>query len=371
MDRITLSCPCHFGTERTLKFEAARQGFENITATDGRITFEGDMSAIARANICLATAERVQILLGSFKAVTFDDLFEGVKALPLERFIGKDDAFPVTGHSLSSKLTSIPACQSVIKKAAVDRLSSRYHVNWFEESGALHRIQFNLIKDICTVYLDTSGEGLHKRGYRRSSNAAPIRETLAAGIADIAMVRRDSIVYDPFCGSGTILIESALKALNIAPGLKRRFAAESWAQITNEIWRSERERAISLVTKDTGFHAYGSDIDSECVALAMENARKAGVEKYITVKKADIKDFVNAEGTSVICNPPYGERMLEQQEARRIYTVMGKVFCADREHPCAIITPDEEFEDLFGKKADKVRKLYNGMIKCGLYSYFR
>ena len=371
MDKITLSCPCHFGLEKVLKFEAGKIGGENIAVTDGRVTFEGDISLIARANLCLATAERVQIKLAEFQADTFDKLFEGVKKIPLERFIGKNDAFPVTGHSLNSTLSSIPACQSIIKKAAVDRLSSVYHVSYFEETDAVHRIQFNILKDTASIYLDTSGAGLHKRGYRRISNAAPIKETLAAGIIDLAKVKRDTIFCDPFCGSGTFLIEAAYKALNIAPGLKRTFAAEKWDCVPQEIWREERTRAMDSIIKDSDFFAYGYDIDEECVRLSVDNCAKAGVKNRIRIEKADIKDYVNRENTLTVCNPPYGERLLEIKEAEQLYTQMGKVFEADKDHPCAIISPHEDFERFFGKTADGRRKLYNGMIKCQLFSYFR
>lgn len=370
-NKITLSCPCHFGLESVLNFEIKKIGGENITVTDGRISFEGGYDILARANICLATAERVQIKLAEFHADTFDALFEGVKAIPLERFIGKSDAFPVKGHSLNSKLSSVPACQSIIKKAAVDRLASVYHLNYFEETGSVHQIQFNILKDTVTVYLDTSGAGLHKRGYRRNSNAAPIKETLAAGIVDLAMVKRNTIFCDPFCGSGTFLIEAAYKALNIAPGLKRTFAAEKWDVIPQDIWREERVRAIDSIIRDSDFFAYGYDIDPECVQLSIDNCAKAGVKKRIRIERADIRDYDNKDGEITVCNPPYGERMLEIKEAEKLYTEMGKVFKADKEHPCAIISPHEDFEKFFGKTANKRRKLYNGMIKCNLYSYYK
>ena len=371
MERITLSCPCHFGLERTLKFEISRIGGENISASDGRVEFEGDISLIARANICLATAERVQIKLGEFKADTFDMLFEGVKKLPLERFIPKNGAFPVKGHSLNSKLTSVPACQSIVKKAAADRLCGKYGVGFMEETGAVYQLSFNIIKDRAVIYLDTSGEGLHKRGYRRNANAAPIRETLAAGIVDIAMVKRDTVFCDPFCGSGTLLIEAAYKALNIAPGLKRKFAAEKWECISGEIWRSERTRAMDGIIRDSSFYAYGYDIDPECVELSRANCVKAGVKNRIRIDRADIRSYENKAETLTVCNPPYGERMLEIREAEELYRIMGKVFAGDAAHPCAVISPHENFESFFGKKADKQRKLYNGMMKCRLYSYYR
>ncbi|MBQ4364046.1 MAG: class I SAM-dependent RNA methyltransferase [Oscillospiraceae bacterium] len=366
---MRISCPCHFGTEKTLKFEISRIGGENITASDGRVAFDGDLSTLVRANICLATAQRVQILLGEFDARSFEELFENVKKLPLERFIAKEDRFPVTGHSVSSQLHSVPSCQSIIKKAAVTRLSSKYGIKQFEETGALCRIMFNIIKDHVSIYLDTTGEGLHKRGYRRVSNAAPISETLAAGIIDLSMVRRDSHVTDPMCGSGTMLIEAAYKAMNIAPGLRRSFACQGWSCIDKGIWDEERTRARDLIIRDSKFEGIGYDIDPECVSLTLHNARLAGVANCIKVQKADIKDFVNRSGEIVITNPPYGERLLEIKQAEQLYTQMGKVFKADKEHPCSIISPHEDFEVFFGKKAFKKRKLYNGMIKCNLFSY--
>ncbi len=368
---LKLTCPCHFGLESVLKFEASKIGGKNITVKDGRVSFEGGADILARANICLSTAERVLIELAEFRAETFEELFQGIKKIPLEQFIGIKDAFPVKGHSLNSTLHSVPDCQSIIKKAAVERLKSKYHTGWFEETGAVHQIQFSILKDNVTVYLDTSGAGLHKRGYRRNANAAPIKETLAAGIIDIARIRSDSTVCDPFCGSGTFLIESALKALNIPPCINRRFAAEKWGCIDKKIWQEERQRAISLVKKDADFEAFGFDIDDESVELSIENAKKAGVKSRIRIEKADICDFRPVPGGITVCNPPYGERMLEIREAEQLYTVMGKVMNPSAQTPCYIISPHEEFEKFFGKKADKKRKLYNGMIKCNLYMYFR
>ncbi|MGN0621442.1 MAG: class I SAM-dependent RNA methyltransferase [Porcipelethomonas sp.] len=370
-NRLKITCPCHFGIESVLKFEISRLGGENITVTDGRVTFEGGPEMVARANICLSTAERVLIELSQFRAFTFEDLFQGVKKIPLEEFIGKKDAFPVKGHSLNSKLHSIPDCQSIIKKAAVERLKEKYHTGWFEETGAVHQIQFSILKDNVTVYLDTSGMGLHKRGYRKNSNSAPIKETLAAGIIDLARVRSNTTVCDPFCGSGTFLIESALKALNIPPCINRRFAAEKWDCISSKIWQEERKRAISLVDKSAEFRAFGFDIDEESVTLSSENAAKAGVSSRISINCRDVADFSPIDGAVTICNPPYGERMLEVREAEQLYKIMGQTFAPSRENPCYIISPHENFEEFFGKKADKKRKLYNGMIKCNLYMYFK
>ncbi len=371
LDKLKFACPCHFGLESVLSFEVKSIGGEDVTVTDGNVRFTGDYNTLARANLCLKTAERVLVVLGEFTARSFEELFQGVKKLPLENFIGKNDAFPVKGYSLSSALHSVPDCQKIVKKAAVERLKEKYKINWFEETGALFQIQFSILKDFVTVSLDTSGEGLHKRGYRRNSNLAPIKETLASGIIDLAHVRRDSIVCDPFCGSGTILIESAFKAMNIAPGLKRRFTAESWQCVPKEIWTEERAKATEEIRSDSTFYAYGSDIDSESVILSKENCRKAGCDKRISVTAADVKDFHPQENAIIICNPPYGERMLEIKQAEELYRVMGDVFPGNKSNPCYIISPHEDFEKFFGRKADKRRKLYNGMMKCQLFMYFK
>lgn len=370
-NKITIQCPCHFGLESVLSFEIKKIGGEDLTVSDGKITFKGDLNTVARANICLSTAERVLIVLREFRAASFEELFQGVKALPLEEYIGKSDAFPVKGYSLNSTLHSVPDCQSIIKKAAVERLKAKYGVNWFEETGSVHQIQFSIYKDIVSVSLDTSGSGLHKRGYRRNANAAPIKETLAAGIIDLAHVRSNSVVCDPFCGSGTFLIESAYKSLNIAPGLRRRFAAEKWDCIDEQVWREERNRAIEQVRRDTTFNAFGYDIDSESCDLAKGNSRLAGVGSKIEIKKQDITEYKNLPDTITVCNPPYGERMLEIKEAEELYRAMGQVFEGTKSSPCYIISPHEEFEKFFGRKADKRRKLYNGMIKCQLFMYFK
>lgn len=370
MDKLRFTCPCHFGLESVLAFEIRQIGGEDVTVSDGRVSFSGDYYTLARANIRISTAERVQILLGEFTATTFEELFSGVKALPLENFIGRNDAFPVTGHSLNSALHSVPACQSIIKKAAVERLRTKYGISHFPESGGIFRIQFGIIKDKVTICIDTSGEGLHKRGYRRDSNAAPIKETLAAGILDLARVKKDSFVCDPFCGSGTFLIESAFRGLNMAPGLNRRFAAEKWGCIPPEVWTYVRNEYIAKVDKGSTFKAIGYDIDDEAIYLTRNNAKKAGVSSRITADKADIAKFRQPDGSIVVCNPPYGERLLEIKEAEEIYKKMGQVFEGSREKPCYIISPHEEFEKFFGRKAAKRRKLYNGMIKCQLFMYF-
>lgn len=372
MNKIKFACPCHFGLESVLNFEVKKIGGEDIAVTDGKVTFFGDFGTLARANICLSTAERVLIVLAEFRAESFEDLFQGVKKIPLEDYIGKNDAFPVkSGHALNSALHSIPDCQSIIKKAAVERLKEKYSVSWFEETGETYPIQFSIIKDNAVIYLDTTGSGLHKRGYRKNANAAPIKETLAAGIIDLAHVRGDSVVCDPFCGSGTLLIEAAYKALGIAPGLKRKFTAEKWNCIDPKYWQEARNNAVESVRRDSTFRAYGYDIDSEAIELTRDNSVKAGVSKRIEVALADVRNYKNEDGTITVCNPPYGERMLEIKEAEELYKVMGSVFKGTHEAPCFIISPHEDFEKFFGRKADKRRKLYNGMLKCQLFMYYK
>lgn len=369
-DSIRLCCPCHFGLESVLKYEIQKIGGTDLKVSDGKISFSGDENILARANICLATAERVMIELLEFKATTFEELFQGVRSIAFEQYIGRDDAFPVKGYSLNSTLHSVPDCQSIIKKAAVERLKSKYGISWFDESGPSVQIKFSILKDIVTIYLDTSGIGLHKRGYRRNSNAAPIKETLAAGIIDLARVRPDSVVCDPFCGSGTLLIEAALKALRIAPGINRRFAAEKWSSIASEVWREERSRAIDNVDRSAKFEGIGSDIDDSAVALTLDNAHKAGIKSRLKIEQADISKFHQPDNSIVICNPPYGERLLELREAEEVYKRMGKVLGKGGSRQSYIISPHEQFELYFGKNAAKRRKLYNGMIKCQLYMYF-
>lgn len=364
--------PCHFGLEKTLSFEVKRAGGEELEIRDGRVFFSGGAEVCARANVFLSAAERVCVVLGRFRAETFDELFEGIKKLPLSEYIGKTDAFPNSGHSLNSKLASVPACQKIVKKAMAVNLGGAYGVNVLPESGAVCQIRFSIMKDEVVLMLDTSGEGLHKRGYRRESNAAPIRETLAAGMADIARVRGSDFVCDPFCGSGTILIESAFKALNIAPGLSRRFAGEHMRFLPERVWSAAREEARSLAKTNGEFRAVGYDFDEECVRLTLANAEKAGVGRYVRAERRDVRDFsYPGEPVKIITNPPYGERMLELSEARKIYGAMGERMLPRGESSLYVITPDEEFESIFGEKADKNRKLYNGMMMCRLYSYFK
>lgn len=369
---IDFCIPCLLGVEGIIADELRFLGAENVNAENGRVLFSGDENILARVNICSHFAERVQIVMGSFTAVTFEELFQGVKNLPWEEWILKDDAFPVKGYSLKSKLFSVSDCQAIIKKAVVERLKSKYGISWFQETGPVHQIQFSVMNDVVTMLIDTSGMGLHKRGYRLQQNGAPIKETMAAALCALAKVRHYHTLYDPMCGSGTILIEGALYAHNIAPGLNRHFAAERFDVLPKNIWKEEKERAISLEKVDTDFQGFGSDIDEEAVKIAIENASRLPIGKKLHFEKKDIRKWEKqSERGTVICNPPYGERLLDLQEAERLYKIMGEKFQREHGFSYYVITPDEEFENCFGRKADKTRKLYNGMIKCRLYMYFK
>lgn len=366
-----LTAPCHFGLEKTLSFEIKRAGGENIRASDGRVDFTGDESVIARANITCSVAERIGIILDSFTANTFDDIFEHLKRVPIEEYAGKNDKIHIVkGHSLNSKLTSIPAIQRTMKKALVIRMQEKYKINTLPETGVTLPIHFLLMKNQITVTLDTSGVGLHKRGYRAKSNAAPIKETLAAGIIDLARVRGTDTVIDPFCGSGTILIEAAFKAANIAPCLNRNFAAMEWGFSDKRVWADAFDEAREAIRKDCPFSAFGYDIDRDAVELTRENAWKAGVDKYIKAERRAVKDFVYPEErVKIITNPPYAERMGDISEAKEIYKTMGKRMLPLGDNELYAITSVEDFETIFGEKASKNRKLYNGMLMCRLYSY--
>ncbi len=372
METFKLVCPCILGVEGLVADELRAMGAKNVEPQNGRVIFDGDAIMLARANICSRYSERVLVLLGIFQAHTFEELFQGIKALPWEQWIGKNDIFPVKGHSLSSQLSSVPDCQKIIKKAVVERLKKKYHVNWFAESDTLYQIQFLILKDQVSVMLDTSGAGLHKRGYRANSTQAPIKETLAAAMAHLSRVRINGNMVDPFCGSGTVLIESALYALNIAPGLRRHFTAENWDQIDENVWIKEKERAQDLVRRDAKFRGWGFDIDGAAVSLTIQNAKKAGVIGCLKVEQRAICDFYTQTDTGVVvCNPPYGERLLDIKQAQELYKTMGEVFEQKHGWSYAVISPDEMFEIYYGRKADKRRKLYNGMIKCQLYMYFK
>ena len=370
--KLQMVATCLFGLERLLGEEIDRLGCKRLETMDGRVTFEGDERDLIAANLKLRCAERVFIRMGAFPVTSFSELFEGTKALPWEQWIGKDDAFPVKGHAIKSKLFSVPDCQSIVKKAVVHRLSSTYGLKWLPEEGVKYQIEFFIFKDVATLMIDTSGVALHKRGYRPVAGEAPLRETLAAAMAMIARPRDDVLLWDPFCGSSTIVIEAALLQSNQAPGLGRGFAAEQFPQIAETLWRDARRQAMSEIRQDCEFEAYGSDIDESVLKTARENAERAGVDHMIKFFRADATEMkkLPRRGT-VVCNPPYGERLMSPREVEVLYRKIGRTFEALSPWQIYVLTSAENFERLWGRRADKVRKLYNGMIPCSLYQYFK
>ncbi|MGN1028377.1 MAG: class I SAM-dependent RNA methyltransferase [Faecousia sp.] len=369
MNKIQYCVPCLFGLEGIAGDELRRLNLEDVQVENGRVLFSGDESALARASIGLRTGERILIRLADFPAKTFEELFQGVYNAPLEDYIPREGAFPVKGHCLNSQLMSVPDCQAIIKKAASKRLGETYGVTWLPETGAKYQLQFSLMNDRVQLYLDTTGPGLHKRGYRAVGNDAPLRETLAAAMVLLTRYRGREFLWDPFCGSGTIVIEAALIARNQAPGLRRRFAGEAFAWSDPQVWNQAREEA-----KDKEFRGeyriLGTDNDPKCVSLSMANARKAGVGELIRFQDGDATKLpLPAQEGILICNPPYGERMMEQQSAQRLYAALGRHLKFADGWKKYIITSEPEFEHYFGARADKKRKLYNGMIKCDYYMY--
>ena len=369
---MQFAAPCLLGLEGLAANDLKFKGIPGVRAENGRVLFSGDESTLVRANLCASMCARIFILMAEFTARDFDALFEGVKAADWSRFIGERDAFPVKGSSLDSALTSIPACQKIIKKAVVEKLKEQYHTSWFEEDGGVHQIQFRIFKNRVSVYLDTTGAALNQRGYRALSGEAPMKETLAAAMAELARVRKDHTVVDPFCGSGTIVIEAARKALNIMPGIDRSFAFEQWRQIDPAVIAGERQRARDEERRDASFIAYGYDIDEGTLKIARRNAKLARVADRIVFETRDVCDYTDSfERVSVITNPPYGERLLDIRAARDLYRVMGEKFTQKPFHSYTVISPDEHFESIFGRPADKRRKLYNGTIKCHVYMYYK
>ena len=361
--------PCLFGLEGLVGNELRHMGLRDVSPENGRVYFMGTEEDMARVNLRSRFGERLLLVLGRFPARSFDELFEGTRALPWEEYIPGNGAFPVKGWALESTLHSIPDCQKIVKKAVVEAMKRRYKTERFPENGETYQIQFGIFKDSAALYLDTSGTGLYKRGYRPAQVAAPLRETLAAAMVDIARYRGKGTFCDPFCGGGTIAIEAALAAKNRAPGLYRHFAAESWDWPEKAIWKRAAEEA-----KDREYHGeytiLASDIDPHAIELAKANALRAGVADVIRFSVADAREFsLSCEKGVLVCNPPYGERMMEQKEAGELYRDFGAAYRKCEGWNAAIISSHPKFESCFGAKAAKKRKLYNGMIPCTLYLY--
>lgn len=371
--KIKLAATCLFGLEKLLGEEIDALGLKRLETIDGRVLFEGEEKDIPRVNIGLRCAERVFILMGDWTAPTFDALYEGTRALPWEEWIGKRDAFPISGHSIKSTLTSIPACQKIVNKAIADRLGSAYGLSWLpQDSGVTYSVEFFLLKDRVMLLIDTSGAALHKRGYRPHANVAPLRETLAAAMVLSARPREDVLMWDPFCGSGTIAIEAAMILTGRAPGLARSFAGEQFSRVPPEYWLQARDSAKAAIRVHSTAEVWASDIDEDALDLTYENAMRAGVEEHLNIFNADARHLNKPDrrGT-ILCNPPYGERMMTPAEVEELYRDMGRCFSTFDPWQIYVLTSHEAFERLYGRRADKVRKLYNGMLPCYLYQFFK
>ena len=367
---VTYMIPCLLGLEKLVSDEVKRLGLQDVRAENGRILCRGSMADCARLNINLRCGARVMLVLGQFSALSFEELFQGVRAIPWEDYLPRDAAFPVKGYAISSQLHAVSACQSIIKKAMVERLKAAYGLEQFPETGVKYQVRFSIFKDEAAICLDTSGEGLYKRGYRAVGVEAPLRETLAAALVTLSRYRGRDPFCDPFCGSGTIPIEAALIAKNRAPGLDRRFDAQRWAFLPAAAWMDAADEA-----QDREFHGqydiWGGDIDPHAVDIARDNARKAGVDDCIRFEVADAAKFRrDSQYGQLVTNPPYGERLLERQEAEELYRMLGRVWKTLPEGwRTLVLSSHTEFERAFGRPADKKRKLYNGMIKCDVFMY--
>ncbi len=368
---IELIATCSFGLEALVARELKDLGYKDQIVENGKVTFKADLNAICRTNLWLRTADRVRLKVGEFTATTFDDLFEQTKALPWPEIIPDNAAFPVDGKSVQSTLFSISDCQAIVKKAIVESLKNRYDTGWFKEDGPLYRIEISILRDIATLTIDTSGAGLHKRGYRQSGSGAPLRETLAAALVLIARWQPGITLIDPLCGSGTIPIEAALIGQNIAPGMNRNFAAEEWPTIPKSLWHEARRETHDLTNYDNSFDLSGTDINPAAIKTARQNAVEAGVEDLIHFQVRPLSELSSKKKYGkVICNPPYGERLGNQNEVEHLYQDMGRIYKALDTWSWYTLTAHEDFERLFGRNASKRRKLYNGNIKVHYFQYF-
>ncbi|MBT4513189.1 MAG: class I SAM-dependent RNA methyltransferase [Chloroflexi bacterium] len=372
MNNITLIATSTFGLEKVVKIEVQALGFENIKVSEGRIEFEATLEDIPKTNLWIRCADRVLLKMGEFEAFTFEELFEQTKALPWENWITEDGKFTVKGKAVKSTLGSIRACQSIVKKAVVERLKDKYNVEWFEETGPEFTIQISMLKDMALLTIDTSGIGLHKRGYREEAVEAPLKETLASALVLLSFWNKERLLVDPMCGSGTILIEAAMIARNIAPGLKREFASEKWQAIRKKAWTEARRSAQNAIITNFKLQIFGYDINRNSIEACKINARNAGVEKDIVFEQKDIKDlWIDRQYGIVISNPPYGIRRADFKEINEIYISFHKTFKKKKGWSLYILTADDVFPNYFKRaKPDRVRKLYNGRIPANYYQYY-
>lgn len=371
MSKIELIATTTFGLEAVVKREVQNLGYTDITVADGKVTFTADEKAIPRANLWLRSADRLLLKIGEFNAFSFDELFEKTKALPWGDWITRDAKFTVNGKSVKSQLFSISDCQAIVKKAVVEKLKQKYKTDWFEETGPDSTIQVALLHNTATLTIDTSGVGLHKRGYRQSAGEAPLKETLAAAMVQLSYWRKERILLDPFCGSGTIPIEAAMIGRNIAPGLNRIFASEKWPTIDKSLWKEARIEAFNAIDHGPPIKIFASDKNAKVIEIAKENAAQAGIDDCI---QFSVKPFsqinIQEKYGVVITNPPYGERLSSQKEIAELYQSMGKTFKNEPTWSIYVITPYEKFENVYRKKANRKRKLYNGNIKVDFYQYY-
>lgn len=359
-----------FGIESVLAYEVKALGFDGVEVFNGYVEYDADLQGICRSNLWLRTAERVFVKMGSFKAESFEELFQGVKRLPWGEWLSGDSEFPVNGKSVKSKLFSVSDCQAITKKAIVECMKAATGIEWFPEKGPKFPITVALLKDEATLMIDTSGEGLHRRGYRAKGNEAPLKETLASALVQLSRWRPDQALMDPFCGTGTLLIEAAMMARNIAPGLNRKFVSETWPGIPAELWKTERKAAYGAIKTDLALNIIGTDKDPQAIRTARNNAEEAGVEDCITFEIRDLSSLsVQQTGGVIVTNPPYGERMGEVNEVRELYALLGRKMKNMETWSLNAITAYEDFESAYGKKAVKNRKIYNGRIKCYFYQY--
>ncbi len=371
MKKIKLQATTTFGLEAVVKREIQDMGFENVNVSDGYVEFETDYYGMARANLRLRSADKVLMVIGRFKAVTFEELFDNTFALEWDELIPKNGNFIITGKSIKSQLSSVPACQSIVEKAIVKKLQTRYDMRRFPKTGAEYTVQAALLKDVVTITLNTSGPSLHKRGYRHGQVIAPLKETMAAALVQLSYWNKERIFLDPCCGSGTIAIEAALIGRNIAPGISRKFAAESWDFVPKEVWQEERKKAYSDIDYDTELKIYASDINAHAIEVAKVNAENAGVDDCIAFEQIPFNKL-KLMGDYGVCvtNPPYAERMGELDDVERLYRDMGRLFNKNKTWSAYFITSHEGFERLYGRKADRKRKLFNGNVKTDYYQYF-
>jgi putative N6-adenine-specific DNA methylase len=372
MRPLTLIATAAMGLESIVANEVRQLGYEHVQVENGKVIIQADEQAIPRLNLWLRTADRIKVQVGSFKALSFEELFEQTRSLPWEDFLPEDAEFPVIGRSVKSKLFSVSDCQAIVKKAIVEKMKDTYQLDgWLPENGAFYRVEVALHKDIATLTIDTSGEGLHKRGYRYLHNEAPLKETLAAALIQLTNWRADQPFVDPFCGSGTIPIEAAMIAKKIAPGLNREFASEKWSWLEKKLWYQAVEEAHDLADFDRPVDIMGCDIDHKMIELSANNAEEAGLAEDLSFKQMQVKDFrTKRDYGYVIGNPPYGERLNERDYVEKLYRELGDVFSDLNTWSVYILTSHEGFESLYGQKASKKRKLYNGDLKCHYYQFF-